>query len=147
MKIIRRIFCKHKNLIFVRNIYGDEINQISLKHTYRSIWVCEDCGKIIYKGELYEERNYKEKGGNMIERYLEQHYEPERKKQIINISEENNVGDIKKIYEVTELLNDFCAETACPDCPIRKACNKISKDLPIGQGILEQIKFAYKNGE
>ena len=147
MKIIRRIFCKHKNLIFVRNIYGDEINQVSLKHTYRSIWVCEDCGKIIYKGELYEERNYKEKGGNMIERYLGQHDAPEKKEQIINISEENNIGDINKIYKAIELLNVFCAETACPDCPIRKTCNKISKDLPIGQGILEQIKFAYKNGE
>ena len=147
MKIIKRIFCKHKNLIFVRNIYGDEINQVSLKHTYRSIWICEDCGKIIYKGELCEGDEAKEKAGNMIERYLEQHYEPEKKEQIINISEENNIGDINKIYKATELLNDFCAETACPDCPIRKTCNKISKDLPIGQGILEQIESVYRNSE
>lgn len=145
MKIVRRIFCKHKNLNFVRNICGDEINHASLKHIYRSIWVCEDCGEIIYKGELYEGEETKEKGGNMIERYLDQHYESGRKEQIKNVSEDN-VGDIKKIYEAIELLNDFCAETACLDCPIRKTCNKINKDLPIGRGILEQIESAYKNG-
>lgn len=35
MKIIKRILCKHENLDFVRNIYGDEINRISLKYIYR----------------------------------------------------------------------------------------------------------------
>lgn len=54
MKIIKRILCKHENLDFVRNIYGDEINRISLKYIYRSKWVCKDCGKTIYKSELYE---------------------------------------------------------------------------------------------
>lgn len=46
------MFYKHKNLKFIRNIYGDEINHISpIKMTYRSEWKCNDCGKIIYKGE------------------------------------------------------------------------------------------------
>lgn len=50
------IFCKHKNLKFIRNIHGDEINYISpIKMIYRSEWKCKDCGKIIYKGELYHE--------------------------------------------------------------------------------------------
>lgn len=60
MKIIKRILCKHENLDFVRNIYGDEINWISTKHLYRSIWVCRECGKIIYKGELYKREEAKE---------------------------------------------------------------------------------------
>ena len=48
------MFCKHKNLKFIRNIHGDEINYISpINKTYRSEWKCKDCGKIIYKGELY----------------------------------------------------------------------------------------------
>lgn len=35
-----------------------------------------------------------------------------------------NVGDIEKIYEAGELLDEFCADTACPECPIKKLCNK-----------------------
>lgn len=50
------MFCKHKNLKFIRNIYGDEINYISLKMIYRSEWKCKDCGRIVYKGELCYER-------------------------------------------------------------------------------------------
>lgn len=48
--------------------------------------------------------------------------------------------NMEKVYEAVELLNDFCAETACPDCPIRKSCNKISKSISIGMAILKSIK-------
>jgi hypothetical protein len=42
--------CQKHNLVFVRNIYGDEINQISpLNKIYRSEWKCSSCGKIKYK--------------------------------------------------------------------------------------------------
>ena len=41
MKIIKQFFCKHNNIEFVRNIYGDEINQISTSHIYRSAWKCK----------------------------------------------------------------------------------------------------------
>lgn len=44
--------CKH-NLIFIRNIYGDEINKISPPFkTYRSEWECIHCKKIKYKPYL-----------------------------------------------------------------------------------------------
>lgn len=56
MKTLKKIFCKHENLEFIRNIYGDEINRVSLKHIYRSIWKCKDCGKIVYKGKLGGEK-------------------------------------------------------------------------------------------
>ena len=46
---IKRLFCKHDKLFFIRNVYGDEI--IDLGYS-RSVWKCEKCGKIIYKGEL-----------------------------------------------------------------------------------------------
>lgn len=56
--MIQRIFCKHESLTFVRNIYGDEINRVCLKHTYRSIWRCDKCGKIFYKHSLfYKDKN------------------------------------------------------------------------------------------
>lgn len=49
---IKQLFCKHNNIEFVRNIYGDEINKISTSHIYRSAWRCKYCGKILYSGYL-----------------------------------------------------------------------------------------------
>ena len=51
MKIFKKLLCKHK-FVFNRNIYGDEINRISLRKIYRSKWVCSDCGKVKYKESL-----------------------------------------------------------------------------------------------
>lgn len=53
--MLRKISCKHNDVEFIRNIYGDEINQLSGKNTVRSIWKCKNCGRIIYKGSLYME--------------------------------------------------------------------------------------------
>ena len=47
--MLKRFTCKHTNQTFVRNIYGDEINWAGGK---RSIWKCNDCGKIIFNDEL-----------------------------------------------------------------------------------------------
>ena len=55
-RFLKQIVCKHENLEFIRNIYGDEINRVSLKHIYRSIWKCKDCGKIIYMGKEGREK-------------------------------------------------------------------------------------------
>lgn len=46
-----KIWCKH-NYIFMRNIYGDEINFRSGK---RSEWRCFGCGHFKYKDELVKE--------------------------------------------------------------------------------------------
>lgn len=54
MNLLKRIFCSHDDLEFVRNVYGDEINWRSGKNIVRSIWVCKNCGKTIYKSELHE---------------------------------------------------------------------------------------------
>lgn len=54
--MLRKILCKHNDVEFIRNIYGDEINQLSGKNTVRSIWKCKNCGRIIYKGNLCIEK-------------------------------------------------------------------------------------------
>jgi len=47
---LRRLFCRHRGgLVFVRNIYGDEIIEHGWK---RSLWRCKRCGSAIYMGEL-----------------------------------------------------------------------------------------------
>lgn len=45
-KIIKRPFCDHTHIHWIRNVYGDEINaRSSYKRLVRSIWECDDCGK------------------------------------------------------------------------------------------------------
>ena len=48
MNLIRRILCKH-DYVFVRNIYGDEINAAGGK---RSWWRCRKCGKRKLRSQL-----------------------------------------------------------------------------------------------
>lgn len=49
IKLIKRMLCKHKNLKFIRNIYGDEINLTG----GRSWWVCTSCDRCKVKDSLY----------------------------------------------------------------------------------------------
>ena len=58
--MLRKILCKHKYIEFIRNVYGDEINQLSGKNIVRSIWRCKKCRRIIYKGNLYMENDKEE---------------------------------------------------------------------------------------
>ena len=51
------------------------------------------------------------------------------------------VGDIEKIYKAGEMLDDFCADTACLECPIRKLCNMMDKSIPIGQKLIKSIEI------
>jgi hypothetical protein len=53
-EFLKRLFCRHKNIYFIRNIYGDEINQVSDSKTYRSWWKCADCDKFVKKEKLAE---------------------------------------------------------------------------------------------
>jgi len=39
---IKRLTCKHPYPVFIRNVYGDEINLLGGK---RSIWRCDQCGE------------------------------------------------------------------------------------------------------
>jgi len=52
---LKRIFCRHKNQTFYRNIYGDEINWVSLRKLYRSWWICDRCGQLIAHQHLHED--------------------------------------------------------------------------------------------
>lgn len=54
-KLFKRLFCEHR-FEHVRNIYGDEINRVSLRHVYRSVWQCSRCGKVQYLPDLFRRR-------------------------------------------------------------------------------------------
>lgn len=46
--VFKRYLCSHESQRFIRNVYGDEINQCDC----RSLYQCEDCKKIIKSNEL-----------------------------------------------------------------------------------------------
>ena len=48
--------CTHpiSDLIFIQNLYGDEINH----YNARSIWRCKKCNRLIYKPNLFDIGNY-----------------------------------------------------------------------------------------
>lgn len=57
ISLVKQIFCEHKEQEHLMNIYGDYINYISpINKTYRSIWKCKKCDKIIYKEILGPEK-------------------------------------------------------------------------------------------
>ena len=49
IKFIKRLFCKHKNIEFKRNLYGDSINIFNA----RSMWTCKKCNKLLLESDLY----------------------------------------------------------------------------------------------
>lgn len=50
---IKRLFCPHE-YVWVRNIYGDEINAAGGR---RSWWRCEKCGKYVLRDHLFHEND------------------------------------------------------------------------------------------
>lgn len=48
MRFLKRLFCRHQ-YVFKRNIYGDEIIAWGWK---RSVWKCEQCGRLQGRNEL-----------------------------------------------------------------------------------------------
>lgn len=50
MNFLKRLFCRHRNLQFVRNISGDEIND---RGGARSLWRCADCKTAVSRDDYY----------------------------------------------------------------------------------------------
>ena len=46
---IRTLFCRHRRLCWLYNLFGDQIISHGWK---RTAYTCVDCGKFILKGEL-----------------------------------------------------------------------------------------------
>ena len=44
MKKFKQFFCKHNNIVFVRNVYGKKTKIIP----YKAEWKCKECGKILH---------------------------------------------------------------------------------------------------
>ena len=53
-RVFKRVNCNHNHIVFVKNLFGDNINRWSYggKIT-RSLWRCKRCGKIIRSSDLY----------------------------------------------------------------------------------------------
>lgn len=49
MNFLKRLFCRHRNLQFVRNISGDEIND---RGGARSLWRCADCQAVVSRDDF-----------------------------------------------------------------------------------------------
>lgn len=48
--MFKRLFCRHKDLEFLGNVYGDLIYDVStLFRLNRSAWRCKKCGHIVFK--------------------------------------------------------------------------------------------------
>ena len=86
-KFLQKYCCEH-DYEFVRNIYGDEINQCG---GYRSIWQCCKCGKYMYSETLHSKgnKNLKETLNNLYNEYYENKYidwTKEHKETLFNIT-------------------------------------------------------------
>ena len=58
-KYIKRLKCNHQNKKCLTNVCGDYILVVSSwSKIYRSIWECQDCGKIIRSEYLDSDCNY-----------------------------------------------------------------------------------------
>lgn len=61
---LRHLFCRHRDLQFLRNIYGDEINACGGK---RSWWRCTKCGAIKARGDLHDDGDLRGRAGPLTE--------------------------------------------------------------------------------
>lgn len=94
-KFIQKFGCEHE-YVFVRNIYGDEINQCG---GYRSLWQCKKCGKYMYSKTIYSKghKNLKETLNSLYNEYYENKY--------IDWTKEHE--DV--LYNITDKLMDAAA--------------------------------------
>lgn len=48
MRFFKQLFCRHEGkLRHIRDVWGDE--KLTMPRDTRSIWVCPDCGKVLYR--------------------------------------------------------------------------------------------------
>jgi hypothetical protein len=53
VNLLKALFCRHKDLKFWDNVYGDRITHLSTsKETCRSLWECQKCGMLVKRPYL-----------------------------------------------------------------------------------------------
>ena len=65
LTLIRSLFCRHREVRFWANLYGDEIN---LSGGKRSLWGCAECGKVQARDDLHDDGNLRGIAGPLPER-------------------------------------------------------------------------------
>ena len=53
--LIKRIFCRHRDVSFCMNLYGDQIIHNGWN---RSLWECHKCGMLVGKKHLHKEPSH-----------------------------------------------------------------------------------------
>lgn len=128
-KFIQKIGCKH-DYIFIRNIYGDEINQ---RGGNRSLWQCMKCGKYMYSKALYSKcnRNLKETLNKFYDEYYENEYKDWEKEHE------------EFLYHITNELIDAASKGKCY-YEFVMSCKTSTDDRWHFKQWLEENKLEYK---
>ena len=56
MNFLKKLFCDHKDMEFVANVHGDDINRLD---GARSLWKCKACGKVEKSRVLGEMKTFR----------------------------------------------------------------------------------------
>jgi hypothetical protein len=123
----KRFWCEHE-YEFVRNIYGDEINECG---GYRSLWKCSKCGKYQYRKELRTKSTLKV----ILDRLYDEYYENEHE----NWVKENN----EFLSHVTDELMDKAMKGLCY-CEIIMVAKESTNDRRNFKQWLEENKLEYE---
>lgn len=67
LAFLKGLFCAH-DFVFLRNLYGDQINDWSTTVLVRSVWRCSKCGKLQGRGELHDDGDLRGAIGPLPER-------------------------------------------------------------------------------
>lgn len=97
----------HHDYVFVRNLYGDEINYYG---GYRSVWQCKTCGNIKFRENLYEDSKLVSELRKLYENYYDKRYKDwqESHSENLNMLQKNlreTAYNGRRTYEIILLCN------------------------------------------
>lgn len=123
----KRFWCEHE-YEFVRNIYGDEINECG---GYRSLWKCSKCGKYQHRKELCTKNTLKV----TLDRLYDECYENEYKNWVKEHDE--------FLFHITNQLIDASSKGKCY-FEFVMACKTSTDDRWHFKQWLEENKLEYE---
>lgn len=123
----KRFWCEH-DYVFVRNIYGDEINNCG---GYRSLWKCNKCGKYQHREGLFAKNTLKV----TLDRLYDEYYDNEYKNWVKEHDE--------FLFHITNQLIDAASKGKCY-YEFVMACKTSTDDRWHFKQWLEENKLEYE---